>query len=133
VPYVPTGETVPAGDVTLEPAGTAAGVTVYRGVGGGGDWLRYTRENGSYAVWTPRPVRLAVEALARDLGVSPDAVTVADVERVEWPDACLGVREPGRLCAQVITPGLKITLVAAGRTSVYHSDLEERVVRAAPP
>jgi hypothetical protein len=35
---------------------------------------------------------------------------VVSVEPVDWSDACLGIERPGMMCAQVITPGFRITL-----------------------
>ena len=45
----------------------------------------------------------------------------------EFPDASLGVPEPGAVYAQVITPGYVIDLTAAGQTYRYHA-AGERVV-----
>jgi hypothetical protein len=45
------------------------------------------------------------QMVMQQLGVDADAVTVAAVEAVDWPDACLGVSRPDVMCAQVITPG----------------------------
>ncbi len=55
----------------------------------------------------------AIEALAEWLGVQPTALSVLAVEAVEWSDACLGIRIPGLLCAQVITPGWQVLLLDA--------------------
>ncbi len=60
--------------------------------------------------------------VAAQLQISPDAVEVVAVEAVEWPDACLGAAGPDEMCAQVITPGYKITLAVAGQEYVYHTD-----------
>lgn len=55
----------------------------------------------------------AIEALAEWLGVSQTALSVLAVEAVAWSDACLGIQIPGRLCAQVITPGWRVLLLDA--------------------
>lgn len=55
----------------------------------------------------------AIEALAEWLGVSQTALSVLAVEAVEWSDACIGIQIPGRLCAQVITPGWRVLLLDA--------------------
>ncbi len=60
--------------------------------------------------------------VAAQLQISSDAVEVVAVEAVEWPDACLGAAGPDEMCAQVITPGYKITLAVAGQEYVYHTD-----------
>ena len=60
--------------------------------------------------------------VAAQLQIAPEAVTVVAVEAVEWPDACLGAAGPDELCAQVITPGYKITLAVDGQEYTYHTD-----------
>ncbi len=49
-------------------------------------------------------------------------VHILSVEPVKWRDACLGVNKPGMMCAQVITPGYRVTLELDGRQYVYHTD-----------
>lgn len=70
-------------------------------------------------------------ALASQLGVTPDALTVVSVEAVEWPDACLGVTRADEMCAQVITPGYRIVLEQDGQEVEYHTDLNGSAVRRA--
>ncbi len=66
-------------------------------------------------------VELAKEDLAQQLGISPDEIEVESVEAVEFPDASLGVPEPDKAYAQVITPGYVIRLTAEGETYAYHA------------
>ena len=54
-------------------------------------------------------------------GVEADSWRAVDVTAREWPDAGLGCPEPGKLYAQVLTPGYAITLEASGRRLIYHS------------
>jgi hypothetical protein len=72
-------------------------------------------------------VDLARANLAQKLGVEPEAITVRGIEEVEFADASLGVPEPGKLYAQVITPGYTIELVAGGRTYEYRASAERLV------
>lgn len=65
--------------------------------------------------------------LAQELGLLSDEIQVQSVEETEFPDASLGVPEPGKVYAQVITPGYIIELSAGGQTYVYHAS-DERVV-----
>jgi hypothetical protein len=74
-------------------------------------------------------VTLAKEDLAERAGVSFDEIVVQDVKEVEFPDASLGVPEPGESYAQVITPGFVIRLEAGGESYTYHA-AGERVVLA---
>lgn len=72
------------------------------------------------AEWSA-PVSAAVDDLAARSGT--DIIEIVSVEPVDWPDACLGLARPDEACAQVITPGLRIILSAAGRQYEYHTDL----------
>jgi hypothetical protein len=54
--------------------------------------------------------------------VDADAITIASVEAVDWPDACLGVSLPDVMCAQVITPGFRVVIEANGQQYEYHTD-----------
>jgi hypothetical protein len=64
----------------------------------------------------------AVAELAARLDVKEDAITVVSADRVDWPDACLGVSQPDVACAEVITPGFRIFLEASGQKYEYHTD-----------
>lgn len=79
----------------------------------------------------PQPVRQALERAAADAGVPASQATLLDYDRVEWPNASLGVPRPGMLYAQVITPGYRVRIDIAGRVVTFHTDLGRRVVRAA--
>ncbi|MGD1994522.1 MAG: hypothetical protein PVI59_15110 [Anaerolineae bacterium] len=74
-------------------------------------------------------VELATADLAQRLGISPDEIEVQGVEPTEFPDASLGVPEPGEDYAQVVTPGTVIELVAQGELYRYHG-ADGRVVFA---
>lgn len=64
----------------------------------------------------------AIEAMADWLGVPQRELTPRAVEAVEWPDACLGVRQP-LVCAQVVTPGYRVRLEdALGAVHTAHVD-----------
>jgi hypothetical protein len=65
-------------------------------------------------------VDLSIADLAKRLGVGPDEITVQSVEATEFPNASLGVLEPGKVYAQVITPGYIIRLAVNGTVYEYH-------------
>lgn len=70
----------------------------------------------------------ATEAMAGWLGVPQRELAVRQVEAVDWPDACLGVKQP-LLCAQVVTAGFRVRLDdALGGTHTVH--VEARSGRA---
>lgn len=64
-------------------------------------------------------VERAAARLEEEDGLPPDRVVV--VEAVEWPDASLGCPEPGRMYAQVVTPGFRIVFEAAGARAEFHT------------
>jgi hypothetical protein len=65
--------------------------------------------------------------LAQRLGIRPSAIDVQSVNEAEFPDASLGVPEPGKVYAQVITPGYVIRLIVEGQTYEYHASGERLV------
>jgi hypothetical protein len=75
----------------------------------------------------------ARQQLAEQGGVSVDAVRVISVEQVTWPDACLGVKVEGMVCAQVLTPGYRIILEVGGVKHEYHTSLRGTIREAAKP
>ena len=71
----------------------------------------------------------AIEDLAARVGVDPGDIVVEGVAETEFPDASLGVPEPGTSYAQVITPGYIIRLRAGGKIYEYRA-AENRVILA---
>ncbi len=65
---------------------------------------------------------LVIKKLADTLHMDKEAVTVVSNMPIEWPDACLGIAQPGIMCAQVITPGALIVLAVNGQHYEYHTD-----------
>ncbi|BAY82860.1 hypothetical protein NIES267_23450 [Calothrix parasitica NIES-267] len=50
-------------------------------------------------------------------------------EKQSWSDSCLGLAEPGKLCAQVIVPGWKVTVTDGQRELVYRTDNKGKLVK----
>lgn len=73
-------------------------------------------------------VELARADLARRLGLATEAIRLVSVEAVDWPDASLGCPRPGKLYAQVITPGYRLLLAVNDQTYWYHTDRQRNVV-----
>jgi len=78
-------------------------------------------------------VDMARRDLASRLGIAESQITTERVEEVDWRDTSLGCPQPGRMYAQVITPGYRIILQANGKTYEYHSDQRGNVVFCATP
>lgn len=62
--------------------------------------------------------------LAKRLDMEDREITIVSVEAVDWPDTSLGCPQPGKLYAQVVTPGYYIVLEAKGQQHAYHTDSE---------
>ncbi len=115
---------LPAGQAVLLTVGPQSYV-YYRD---GNQWMRCGPSRAHLpAVGVPRAgdrqqmVYMAKEDLAKRLGIPADSITVESVDQVDWSDASLGCPEPGKVYAQVITPGFRILLKADGKTYEYHA------------
>ncbi len=70
--------------------------------------------------------------LAEQLNVPASSFAVVSVQAASWSDACLGLPQDGENCALGFTPGFRVTLSAAGKNYIYHTDLSASVVRQEP-
>ena len=77
----------------------------------------------------PQAVEAAAQKLSEDLDVPLGEIETVSYSREDWSDACLGLAEPGEMCAQVITPGWLVVLRAQGQQYVYRTDQSGDVVR----
>jgi hypothetical protein len=91
---------------------------------------------GTTVRWIPGAVLNARQLLAAQLGVGANEIKTVRVERVDWPDACLGVSTRGLSCAAGVTPGYKVILQVQDRRYELHTDeqgAEIRLAAAAAP
>jgi hypothetical protein len=70
-------------------------------------------ESGSEAL-PPVAVVRAREALANDLNIGVESITIENYERAEWTDSCLGLGGPAESCLAAIHPGWRVTLSVDG-------------------
>lgn len=82
-------------------------------------------ESGDYAA----PILKARETLAQELKTDVKNVVILNAEKTEWPDACLGIVQDGSACAQVITPGYRVTFEAVGKKYEYRTNAEGSIIR----
>ena len=87
---------------------------------------------GTGAAPMPEAVSRAKAILAMHLGVSEDSIQVGSYEHVDWPDACLGIHNPGQICASVITPGYRVVLSVDGQSYELHTNESGSAVGIAP-
>lgn len=64
----------------------------------------------------------AITELAEKLGVAPEDITMVMAEHVDWSDSCLGLGGADEMCAQMITPGFRVTLEVNGKQYEAHTD-----------
>lgn len=113
-------------------AGGVDNLTISLRFGGQGGQLPSQAEQREIAAWVgtvyarlwqgDRQAGLVARArkdLAARLGLADDAVQLVAVEPATWPDACLGLPQPGEMCAQVLVEGYRVLLQAGGRIYEY--------------
>ncbi|HLN80125.1 MAG TPA: hypothetical protein VK392_02935 [Thermoanaerobaculia bacterium] len=71
----------------------------------------------------------AMTDLAKTTAAPLSEITIVSETDTTWPDACLGCPGKGEMCAQVMTPGSRVVLLARGVTYEYHSDRSGNVRR----
>ncbi len=71
------------------------------------------------AASTPSIAKQCQADLAKRLNLKVAQTTVVQVQDVEWSDAALGLPEPDKMYAQVITPGWSIILQAKNAKYLY--------------
>ena len=90
------------------------------------EWLREAMERAPDPTSTPathpEAVMAAVRFLAMQLDLPPEAIRVVAWEPLDWPGAALGCPEPGKVYAQILTPGYVVFLEARGETFRVHTD-----------
>lgn len=79
----------------------------------------------------PAAARNIVTMLRGWLNAPDAAINLISAEPQEWPNACLGLSVQGEMCAQVVTPGYKLTFEANGAQYVFHTDPEAYRYRVA--
>lgn len=87
---------------------------------------------GAGGAW-PAAAQTVQSVFCRELGLEPSQVTIAAVERGEWPDQCLGTALPGEVCGGGRVVGYRITLQVAGERYIYHTDEGGALVRPVMP
>ena len=76
----------------------------------------------------PPVQRAVIAALAAQLGIPADQITVLSSETVTWNDGCLGIVRLGVMCTQGLVPGFRIQLQANGQTYEFHTNQDASVI-----
>jgi len=82
---------------------------------------------GSY----PAAILQARANLASRLNLPLEQIEVTSFTPKDWPDACLGIPAAQEVCAQVITPGFQVVLVAGTAQYQVHTDVVGKNIRLA--
>lgn len=77
------------------------------------------------------PIEAAKNFLADQLSLPPEQVKIITAEVVNWSDSCLGAAQNGEMCAQVITPGYRVSLDTPQGEYEIHVDESGMSVRVA--
>jgi len=77
----------------------------------------------------PAAIEAARQALADQLGIPIEQVSVVGYNQVDWPDGCLGLGGPAELCLAAITPGYDVRLEAGGEQYAFRTDLDGSAIR----
>ncbi len=81
---------------------------------------------------TPMALQAAIEDLAGRTGLSASSIQIMSIAPEDWPNPSLGCPKMGVLYAQVIVPGYRLVLNAAGELYEYHTDQGTRAITCAP-
>ncbi|BAU41875.1 hypothetical protein [Leptolyngbya sp. O-77] len=86
----------------------------------------------SFGTSTPLPVEVAARiktTLAEKTGLSTAQMTLSNVSPQTWNNACLGAAEPDEVCAEVMTPGYRVTVSTPQGKYHVHTDQSGSRVR----
>lgn len=70
----------------------------------------------------PQIIAIFQDDLARRALVKPETITVVSATEQQWSDGAMGCPQPGQMYTQMIVPGYRVVLQAAGDKYSYHSD-----------
>jgi hypothetical protein len=81
----------------------------------------------------PPDVALNVQnQISQNLGVALEKIQITNVEKMDWPNGCLGLPQGDEVCAEVITPGWLLTFNIDGKEYKYRVDKTGTVIRQEP-
>ncbi|MEJ2757501.1 MAG: hypothetical protein P8046_03370 [Anaerolineales bacterium] len=73
---------------------------------------------------TDPEVQAAIAALSDQYQIDSNTVSFVEKQPVEWPDSCLGVDQPGIMCAMHVVDGYRITLSVSQETYEVHTNTD---------
>jgi hypothetical protein len=82
-----------------------------------------------FVVPSSAAVEAGVAALAEELAMAADEISVVSVEGMDWTDGCLGLGGPDEGCLAVIVPGFRIVVEVGEKQFEIRTDSTGEVVR----
>ncbi len=70
--------------------------------------------------------------ISQNLGVAIEKMQITKVEKMDWPNGCLGLPQGDEVCTEVITPGWLLTFNIDGKEYKYRVDKTGTVIRQEP-
>lgn len=81
----------------------------------------------------PPEVAAAIQnQISQLLAVPVESIQIEQVEKVDWPDGCLGLGQPNETCIQALTPGWLLVFNINGQEFRFRADETGTVVRQEP-
>ncbi len=79
-----------------------------------------------------RIAKAVITGLAKQTGIAPEKLKITQYSRQTWSNGCLGL-PTGEICTQALVEGWRVVVSGNGRTWVYRSDRNGRIVRLESP
>lgn len=83
-------------------------------------------------VLPPEVARNVQNQISETLGVAAENIQITEVDKTDWPDACLGLPQADEACAEVITPGWLLMFNINGQQYRYRVDATGTIIRQEP-
>ena len=81
----------------------------------------------------PPDVALNVQNfISESMGVPVESIQIKNVEKMDWPNGCLGLPEGDEACVEAITPGWLLTFNIDDQEYRYRVDETGTVIRQEP-
>lgn len=92
-----------------------------------------TQVNPALGEALPPDVALNVQnQIIETMGVAAESIQIKNVEKMDWPNSCLGLPNGDEVCAEVVTPGWLLTFNIDGKEYRYRVDQTGKVIRQEP-
>ena len=92
-----------------------------------------TPDNPALEEVLPPDVALNVQNfISESIGVPVESIVISNVEKMDWPDGCLGLPQGDEACVEAITPGWLLTFNINNQEYQYRVDSTGTIVRQEP-